>query len=143
MKTPALILAITLSLAAAGNAAAQAVTGPADVTQRLSAAGYTEVRDVEFDDGLWEAEVRHADGRWHDVAIDGSTGEVLDDRSKTPLLTAAELLTRLEAAGYTDIRDTDLDDAVWEVDATNKAGQRVELRVNAHSGKVISEGQDD
>ncbi|MFY2763224.1 PepSY domain-containing protein [Arenimonas sp. MALMAid1274] len=143
MNKSTLILALSLSLAAAGTAAAQAVSSAADVTQRLASAGYTEVRDIEFDDGLWEAEVRHADGRWHDVAVDGSTGDVLDDRGNTPLITAAELMTRLQAAGYTDIRDTDLDDAVWEVDATSKAGQRVELRINAHSGKVISENLDD
>ncbi len=143
MKT-SLSLALLLSLAAAGTAAAQAVNGPADVTARLNAAGYTEVRDVEFDGGLWEAEVRHADGRWHDVAIDATTGDVLDDRAagKT-LITAAQVIASLESAGYTEIRDLDLDDAVWEADARGRDGQRVELRVNAHNGKVISEEIDD
>ena len=59
------------------------------------------------------------------------------------LLPAAEITAALTAAGYRDIHDLDLDDAVWEADATNAQGQRVELRLNAHTGKVLSEAIDD
>ena len=142
MKTTTLALALTLSLAA-GTAAAQAPAGVDDVIRQLNAAGYTEVRDLEFDDGLWEAEVRGKDGRWHDVAVDGASGELMDDRGGRALLPAAEITAALTAAGYRDIHDLDLDDAVWEADATNAQGQRVELRLNAHTGKVLSESIDD
>ena len=64
MKTSALTLALSLCVAA-GSVAAQAPSGPADITRILNAAGYTEIRDVEFDDGVWEADVRGSDGRWH------------------------------------------------------------------------------
>ena len=141
MKTRlALALLLTLS---AGTVAAQAVAGPADVTARLNAAGYTEIRDVEFDGGLWEAEVRAADGRWHDVAIDAASGDVLDDHSPRPLLTAVQAEAALTAAGYTAVTDLDLDDAIWEADATDSTGQRVELRLNGYTGKVLSSELDD
>ena len=142
MKTTPLAIALALSLAA-GTVAAQSPAGAADVTRQLNAAGYTEVRDIEFDDGLWEAEVRGKDGRWHDVAVDGANGELMDDRGGRALLPAAEITAALTAAGYRDIHDLDLDDAVWEADATNAQGQRVELRLNAHTGKVLSESIDD
>ena len=138
MKTTTLALALALSLAA-GTVAAQAARGPDDITRQLNAAGYTEVRDIEFDDGLWEAEVRGRDGRWHDVAVDGASGELMDDRGGRALLPAADLA----AAGYRDVHDLDLDDAVWEADAVTASGQRVELRINAHTGKVLSESIDD
>ena len=115
----------------------------ADIRAQLSTAGYSDVHDVEFDDGLWEAEVRGKDGRWHDVAVDGASGELMDDRGGRALLPAADITAALTAAGYRDIHDLDLDDAVWEADATNAQGQRVELRLNAHTGKVLSESIDD
>lgn len=142
MKTPTLLIAMSLALAST-TAFAQPVGSAADATARLQAAGYADVRDLEFDDGLWEAEVRNRDGRWHDVALDPATGELMDDRSGRELMTAGVVIARLEAAGYTEVRDLDLDDAVWEADARGRDGQRVELRINAHSGGVISEEIDD
>lgn len=142
MKTPTLLIALSLAFATTA-ASAQAVSGAGDAIARLKTAGYADVRDVEFDDGLWEAEVRHADGRWHDVALDPATGELMDDRGPNALLTARDLLARLQAAGYTEVHDLDLDDAVWEADARGRDGRRVELRINAHSGRVISEEIDD
>lgn len=142
MKTPALLIAMSLALAATA-ATAQPVSGAADALDRLKAAGYADVRDVEFDDGLWEAEVRGRDGRWHDVAVDPATGEVMDDRGGRSLLSARDVVARLTAAGYTDVHDLDLDDAVWEADARTADGRRVELRINAHTGRVLSEEIDD
>ncbi|KFN48049.1 PepSY domain-containing protein [Arenimonas metalli] len=142
MKTPTLLIALSLAFAASA-ASAQPVGSAADATARLQAAGYADVRDLEYDDGLWEAEVRHADGRWHDVALDPATGELMDDRGDRGLMTAGDVIARLQAAGFTEVRDLDLDDAVWEADARGSDGRRVELRINAHSGRVISEEIDD
>ncbi|MBW8366580.1 MAG: PepSY domain-containing protein [Arenimonas sp.] len=142
MKTTTIALALALSLAA-GNTVAQTANGPDDVIRQLNAAGYKEVRDIEFDDGLWEAEVRSRDGRWHDVAVDAANGELMDDRSGRALLPATRVVADLTAAGYRDVHDLDLDDAVWEADAITASGQRVELRINAHTGKLLSESVDD
>lgn len=109
----------------------------------LQAAGYTNVRDVELDDGLWEAEVKAADGRWHDVHIDPASGTVIDRRSGSKLLTASEITQKLQAAGYTSIHELDLDEAVWDVEAMDANGQRLELRVNGYTGAVIASGLED
>ena len=140
--TSRIALALLLSLSA-GSVAAQAVAGPADVGARLQSAGYSEFRDIEFDGGLWEAEVRGSDGRWHDVAIDAATGDVLDERSGRALLTATQVEAKLTAAGYTAITDLDLDDAIWEAEATDPTGRRVELALNGHTGAVIASDLDD
>lgn len=133
---------LVLSLAA-GAAIAGVVRGADDAVARIQAAGYAEIRELEYDDGLWEAEVRLPDGRWHDVAVDGRSGELLDERSGRPILGSQDILARLAAAGYADVRDVDLEDAIWEIDARRADGSRVELRVNAHTGAVISESFDD
>lgn len=111
--------------------------GAADVSAALVAAGYAEIREIEFDDGLWEAEVRRADGRWDEVHVNPADGEILDGEAAAPMLDAAGIRTALEAAGYSAIDDLDRDGATWDADATDARGQRVELRVSAADGRVL------
>ena len=138
MKKTALLLAAPFALIA-GLAAAQATGSAGDVIAKLQAAGYAEVRDVEFDGGLWEAEVRRADGRWGEVAFDAASGEIFDAKApgKT-LLDARGAAEALEAAGYTEISDLDRDGALWEAEALDAQGTRVELRISGHDGRVLS-----
>lgn len=108
-----------------------------DVGAELAAAGYAEAREIEFDDGLWEAEVRGDNGRWSEIHVDPASGEILDSRAATALLKAADIRVALEAVGYREIEDLDRDGATWEVDAVDARGQRVELRVAATDGRVL------
>ena len=130
IAAPAALVA-TLAFAQAG--------GAADVTARLQAAGYADVRDVEYDGGLWEAEVRRADGRWGEVAFDEASGEVFDAKApgKT-LIDARGAAEALEAAGFTEISDLDRDGALWEAEARDPQGTRVELRISGYDGRVLA-----
>jgi hypothetical protein len=114
------------------------VGGAADVTSKLQAAGYAEVRDVEFDGGVWEAEVKRADGRWGEVAMDAASGEIFDAKAGKPMLDARGVAEALEAAGYTQITDLDRDGGLWEAEALDKDGTRVELRLAGNDGRVLS-----
>lgn len=51
-----------------------------EVRAKLEAAGYRRVRDVEFDDGFWEAEAIDAQGREVELVLHPITGVVLDKR---------------------------------------------------------------
>lgn len=131
------LIACTLfGLAASGIALAAELRTPVEVTAALNAAGYSEVRDVEFDDGLWEAEVRRPTGRWGDVHVDPSSGEVLDASTAT-LLSAAEVITLLSAAGYQVTGGLEREDALWEAEATDAQGQRLDLRIDGRNGRVL------
>lgn len=137
MNNTKTLTAATIALSLfAGSALAQAGFDASDALEALRTAGYTEVRDVEHDDGLWEAEVRGDDGRWHDVHVVPESGEVLD-RTKGTLLTAADVTAAVEAAGYTGINDLDLDDAVWDLEALSPDGQQVDVRVHGFSGEIL------
>ncbi len=119
----------------------------ADVRRIVLAAGYVRVKDIEFDDGFWEAEAIDAYGREIDLVLHPVTGAILnapqDPGGATPL-TADEIHAKLTAAGYTRIRDLEFDDdGHWEADAINSRGQRVELKIDAYSGAVIREKLDD
>lgn len=139
------IAGLTVAAAASAMAAqayAQTIDDAGQAIGALQAAGYTTVRDVELDDGLWEAEVKAADGRWHDVHIDPASGTVIDRLSGGKLLTAGEVTEKLKAAGYTSIHELDLDEAVWDVEVVDAQGQRLELRMNGFTGAILSSGLD-
>lgn len=132
-----------LMLAAAGAIglafAAHAVTprSSADVAAELKRAGFAEVREIEYDDGLWEAEVRRANGRWGEVHVDPISGEVFDAQAARAQLDAAALIAALEAQGYTAINDLDREGATWGAEAVSADGQRVELRASGYDGRVL------
>ncbi|MEO8986642.1 MAG: PepSY domain-containing protein [Rhodanobacter sp.] len=48
-----------------------------EVTAKLAAAGYQNVKDVEFDGGLWSADAKNAKGDDVDVLVDPNNGSVL------------------------------------------------------------------
>jgi len=113
------------------------------VIEALADAGHTDVRKVELDDGLWEAEVRGADGRYYDLHVIPETGAILDVRSGQVVLTAAEIRAHLESKGYTEVDDLDLDGVVWEADAVDAAGTEVDLVINGFDGGVLHSEVDD
>ena len=48
-----------------------------DIKARLTAAGYSNVHDVEYDDGVWEAEAERDNGKNVKLRVDPKDGRVL------------------------------------------------------------------
>ena len=48
-----------------------------DVRAALSAAGYSDVRDLDFDDGLWKGHAENAAGKDMKVQVDPHNGKVV------------------------------------------------------------------
>lgn len=118
------------------------------VRTSLEAKGYRKIDDIEFDDGLWTAEGLELIGTRLEMVLHPVTGEVIhatrEDGSGAPVgtLNAQQISAALQAAGYHGVRDLDFDEGVWEADAINAAGQRVELTIDPHSGGVLREQLD-
>lgn len=49
----------------------------ADVRASLSTQGYTDVHDVDFDDGIWKAKARNAAGKKVKLRLDPASGKVI------------------------------------------------------------------
>ena len=134
-----------LNRAALGTTALDA----ADVRALLAAQGYTTINDIEFDDGLWQAKALNAFRQRVYLVIHPVTGAILNESThgqpSTPgaSLSAAEIVQRLESAGYRYIHDLEFDDGVWEADAINARGQRVEIKVDPVTSGVLREKLDD
>ena len=134
------ILTFTIVPLALFTAAAFAATigGPEDIRSKLQAAGYSEIKEIEFDSGLWEADVRRADGSWADIAIDPNSGEIFDSRDGRNVLDVRGITDVLERAGYSELSDLESDGALWEAEARDNKGQRVELRISGINGRVLN-----
>ncbi|MFG5779471.1 PepSY domain-containing protein [Comamonas sp. J-3] len=125
--------------------------GAAQVEAQLQAQGFAQLHDLEFDDGFWEAEVRDANNRKTELIIHPVTLQVLhqsgnasnNNGTAAPVLSATQITQLLQQAGYTRIHDLELDDGVWEADATNAKGLRVELKIHPETGAVLREKLDD
>lgn len=138
-------LCVTLGLFGACLTTARAAepVGPQQVITLLQQAGYGEVRDLEYDDGLWEAEIRRPYGLWDEVSVDPATGEIFDLRGNRKVLSMRDLLAKLEGQGYRAFTDIDRDAGVWEVEATDPQGRRVDLKVSGYDGRILNSKFDD
>ncbi|MFD8466199.1 PepSY domain-containing protein [Streptomyces cyaneofuscatus] len=127
-------------------------------------------RDDDDHDGrtVWELDVRGSDKKWHDVTVDATNGKVLksredddnDDRddhaprsSTVTLKQAADAALKTAPGSITsiDLDDDDDDDGKgskgnvlrWDVDIAGKDGKQHELKVDAKTGKVTVDRDDD
>ena len=51
--------------------------GKDDVKAQLAAAGWSNVHDIDWDDGVWKAEADDANGRDFEVRLDPKTGRII------------------------------------------------------------------
>ena len=113
----------------------------AEVRAKLEAQGYTSINDVEFEDGVWTADARSADGNRVELSIDPRTGEVYPDE-QVATLGEEDVKARLAAAGYSNIHDLQFEEGVWKAEAEDAQGKDVELRLDPATGKVIGSARD-
>ncbi len=135
-------LAAGLALALVATPALAADLSAADVQAKLRAAGYTQVHQLEREDGLWEADVTRADGSVDEVIIDPANGEIFDPRGNRSVLDAGQILALAQKAGYTQIESFEREGATWALEARNARNQRVEVRLSGYDGRVLSSKRD-
>lgn len=137
-------LAVAVALAVGAGAAVAQDRGSMterDVQDMLAKEGYTNIRDVEFDDGMWEAEARRSDGRDLDLRIDPRTGAIHPEDAGTNL-SAEDIEASLTAAGYSRIHDVDFDDGLWRAEAYDSSETEWELYLDARTGEVVGRERD-
>lgn len=158
-RTPAAAKNARISLDQAVAAALKSVPG--------TVTGAELDRDDDDHDGraVWELDVRGSDKKWHDVTVDAGNGKVLktrdddnDDRDDHAPRSSAVTLNEAAAAALKtapgtvtsiDLDDDDDDNGSrsdvlrWDVDVAGKDGKQHELRVDAKTGKVTVDRDDD
>jgi len=140
-RTALLSVALLAAAGVAGSAVAQDALTEAEVRAKIEAQGFTNIHDVEFDDGIWTADARSADGTRVDLSIDPATGEVYPD-SQVSKLGKSDIEARLAAAGYSNVHDVEFDDGLWKAEAHDSNGNDVELRMEPTEGRIIGQKRD-
>jgi len=140
------IIVLTALLSLSTVAFAQDATPKEPLTQqqvraRLTEQGYTKIDDVKFEDGVWTADARSAEGHDVDVRLDAKTGQVYPDK-QVANLGEADVRARLSAAGYTNVHDVDFDNGIWNAEADDPSGKDVQLKLDPATGKVIGKEKD-
>ncbi|HEY8683392.1 MAG TPA: PepSY domain-containing protein [Rhodanobacter sp.] len=134
MKT--VVLGFALALSVSGVAVAQQTMTEPQVQGKLADQGYTKVHDLQFKDGMWRAHAKSANGKRVDVRIDAKTGQVYPDE-QVSRLSERDVRAALETQGYTHVHDVKFKQGIWQAKARNPGGNKVELKVDAGTGKVI------
>ena len=135
------LIAAALTLAGSGIAQAQnALTAP-QVRAHLESQGYTDIKDVKFEDGMWEADATSADGKKVDVKLDPRNGTVYPDKAVSHL-DEADIRAQLSSAGYTGVSDVKLDDGMWKAKGRTATGEKVEIRLDSATGAVVAQEKD-
>lgn len=135
-----LLLGATV-LGGIATATAQDALTESQVRARIESQGYTSVNDVKFEDGVWKADARSADGNRVDLRLDAKTGEIFPDE-QVANLSEADVRAQLAAAGYTNIHDVDYEDGIWNAEADDPEGKDVELKIDPKTGRVIGKEKD-
>lgn len=140
-----LAVGMIATMAVAGLASAQDpvrdTMTEAQLRTSLEAQGYTNINDVEFKDGAWQADARSADGNRVELRVDATTGKVYPE-TQVSNLTKADVQAKLAGAGYFNIHDVEFRNGVWEAEAEDQGGRDFELLIDAATGDVISKRKD-
>jgi sugar phosphate isomerase/epimerase len=149
-KTP--LLFALLATTAAGAASAASADGwfgkPAvsleQAVAKVQAAGYTSIRGAEYEDGAWEIRSNRPDGSRLTVFVDAGTGDILSPAQPgQKQLGPTEVVAKLAAAGYTEVRELEREDGFWTAEVRASAGFTRDVRVHPISGAVTTEAWDD
>lgn len=141
------LLALAISLAFAGVAGAQALapnTGSnlteADVRALMANEGYSEIHDVEFEEGMWTADAKSADGNNVEVKVDNA-GKIIPDVA-VATISKDQIIIKAQEAGYQNVHDVEFEGGVWKVEAETAEGIDVELKMDPNDGRIMGSEAD-
>ena len=156
MKTTILSAALAIGLAGSTLAIAQTapvVTPPestqaatamteVDVRALLASKGFTEINDVAFKEGTWTADAKSADGNHVELKIDAATRNIYSD-DEVATIGKDQIIIKVQAAGYTNVHDVEMEDGVWKAEANDSKGNDVELKLDPNDGHIIGSKEDE
>lgn len=136
-----LVMASSTALAQSQQPAADTLTEP-QVRALLTERGYTDIDDLDFEDGMWETDATSANGKRVDVLVNPATGDIKAD-ALVSNLTENDVKAKLTAAGYSEIHDVDFDDGMWKAEAERASdGDDREVHLDAATGRIVYEEDD-
>lgn len=104
----------------------------------IANAGYKEVKDLEFEDGVWRSKARGGNKKWVKLAVGPVSGRVYPTDAPSKL-DEDEVGAKLTAAGYQNVKDVKFDHGLWSAKAKSNDGHSVELLADPNDGSVVAQ----
>ena len=104
-------------------------------------AGYQEVKDLKFKDGVWRTEARGGNKQWVKLAVGPVNGKVYVTNAPSKL-NEDEIKAKLATAGYQDVHDVEFEHGLWSAEAEMSGGGDVDLLVDPDDGSVVAKSRD-
>jgi Peptidase propeptide and YPEB domain len=111
------------------------------VKTAIANAGYKEVKDLKFKDGVWRSKARGGNKQWVKLAVGPVNGKVYaaDTPSK---LSKDEISAKLATSGYQNVKDVKFDEGLWAAEAKTPHGDDVDLLIDPDDGSVVAKSRD-
>lgn len=107
----------------------------------IANAGYKEVKDLEFKDGVWRTKARGGNKQWAELAVGPVSGKVYVSDAPSRL-NEDEVKAKLAAAGFQNVDDVEYKHGLWSAEAKTAHGTSVDLLVDPDDGSVVAKSHD-
>ncbi|MBS0359524.1 MAG: PepSY domain-containing protein [Proteobacteria bacterium] len=134
-----LILTLTTLTALADDVPSSSVQ-MSKILQNLQSKGYSNVREIEFEEGVYEVKAMTAQGNKIKIYVNPQTGEIINNaKAERNRMSALEVVQKLESAGYHNIYKIESHGHKYEVKAFDQNRKKAELKVDGNTGKISKE----
>ena len=113
----------------------------AHIKTAIADAGFKQVKDLKFKDGVWKSKARGGNKQWVHLAVGPVSGKVYVDEAPSKL-NKDEISAKVAAAGFQNVHDVDYKHGLWSVDAKTTEGKDVDLLVDPDDGSVVAQSRD-
>ncbi len=137
-------LTLSLILGMGTSIAIAAETSPSvpiiDVLQRLDQAGYSQIHNIQYKDGIYKVEAYGSQGQKIKFNVNPKNMAIpaIENKGK-PYLTMLQVARNLRGAGYSRIEKIEFDDKYYEIKAYDANNKQVALEVNSTTGVITKE----
>ena len=118
-----------------------------EIVEKLENGPYATIVDISYDDGYWEVEA-YKEKLSYELEVDPKTGEIVsehrDSADPAPpkgVLALSKVIRKVMDAGYKRFEEVSWENGHWEMEA-QREGVKRELRVDPHTGEVLSDRVD-
>lgn len=111
-----------------------------DVLQRLDQAGYNQIHNIEYKDGMYKVEAYGSQGQQvtFDVNAKNMAIPTIENKAKS-YLTMLQVAHNVQRAGYSHIAQIEFDDKYYEITAYDANNKPVKLEVNSVTGEITKD----
>jgi hypothetical protein len=107
-----------------------------NLLKTLESSGYSIVRDVKYDDGMYKIDAINAQGKDVEAKVNPMTGDITQTKDGSMKLTILNAARKVEDSGYKNIYSIESSGDKFKVKALGNDGKKVSLTIDGETGKV-------